>query len=438
MNRLTTLYEESQISPLPFRYVLTDFARSNLEFWRQHPSFERFRERGIWDIALFDAQQSDEIALEYSGVSLRPGSLSSPVVAIANYVFDSLPQDLYYIDQGQISHCLVSLYAEDSLDTTDSANALERVQVSYYNEPCAESPYPEPDLTALFTRYTETLEDSHLLFPITGLRCLHRLRSLSAPKGLLLLSADKGSHRYSDLMNGDPPELIRHGSVSLPVNYHAFKAVCDEMGGVLLFPEVGYHHVNIGALLMVADADRYSETKRAYRRFVGDFGPDDYYSVVNHARPYISEMSIEDMLALLRLSLYDAHQFSRYLPRLLELAGQADPLEREAIAYAVDKVWQLYFPLGEQRDLAFQIASLLYQLEEYEKAIFYFGQSARLYGEYTGTLFNTAICRHMLEQFAEAEAGLRKVLKFDPNNGHAAALIEEYENNRLGSKIGMP
>jgi len=105
---------------------------------------------------------------------------------------------------------------------------------------------------------------------------------------------------------------------------------------------------------------------------------------------------VEDILAYLRLSHHDAQQFGRYLPRLMELAPKLDRNQHRAVKDAIDRVWELYFPLGEEKDLANAIACLLYEMDDYRKALEYFGHSAEIYGTDTGTLANVAACRRLL------------------------------------------
>jgi hypothetical protein len=98
LKRLTRLCELSQLPLASFRYVLTDFTQSNLDFWLRHPRFQTFFESGVLDMALFDVNQSDRLALQLNGSTIAAGSLSRPAVVIANYVFDTIPQDLFYIN----------------------------------------------------------------------------------------------------------------------------------------------------------------------------------------------------------------------------------------------------------------------------------------------------------------------------------------------------
>lgn len=426
LRRLETLCAEAAIPQAAFRYVLTDAAEANLAFWRSHPNFEPYFADGRLDTALFDMTRPDALALQSGGtIGLR--SLRHPVIAIANYAFDSVPQDLFHFKDGRASDCLVSLALDANPATLDTAETLARLQVQYDKEELAEPPYSEPALAAVFETYRCKLKDAHVLFPAAGLKCLDALAAFSA-QGALVLSADKGNHRLSALEGAPPPGLVRHGSISLSVNYHAFAEYCAARGGLALAPEDRHGSINVVGLMMLADPDAHTDTRHAYRRHVQEFGPDHFYSITKQARETIPTMSAEEILAYLRLSRYDSHQFGRYLPRLLELAPKFDAATRADVGAAVEKVWEMYFPLGEDLDLANRIAGLLYAVDDYASALSYFERSMAIYGPDTGTLYNIGACLHCLGEDAAAAAALAKVLDYDPQNPDARRLLAECES----------
>ncbi len=398
LRRLGRLCELGGVAPGRFRYVLTDVAERTVRFWREHPRLQPFLAAGLLEVAVFDLERADAPALLPVG-----GSLAQPLVVIANYVFDSIPQELFHLDRGECRPCLVSLAVDADPATLDAATLLERVQCRYERGPAAPQPaFAEPWLQELLAGYQRALTtETHLLFPAAALRCLERLRGLSR-QGLLLLTADKGDHRLVSLQRKPPPGLVRHGCFSLSVNYHAIKSYCERRGGLAMFPGARHASLDVGACLLVADAADHRETRLAYERHVRDFGPDDFYTVAAHARRTIGQMSVEDLLAYLRLGHYDAHQFARYLPRLLELAPRLERDQHRALNDAIDRVWDLYYPLGEEGDLADAIARLLYEMNDYRRALEYFGRSLELSGAKEDTLANLAACRQLLGREEQA------------------------------------
>lgn len=416
LQRLCALHGAPQRA---FRYVLSDFTQRNLDAWRGHACFGEFFGSGVLDIALFDVNHPGDLELQVSGERLAAGALSQPLVAIANYVFDSVPQSLYYFSEGRAHECLLTLALAEDPAELDAADFLERVRLHYDYQPCA-APPEEPALLAL---YAETLDEAHVLVPAAGLHCLRRLREI-APQGVFLLSADKGEHRIERVGMQEPPGLVRHGSFSLSVNYHALKVSCEQAGGLALLQERECDGIAVAGFLMVERAAEHAATRRAWQAAVQDFSPGEYLAVSQHARAHIPEINLAAMIAYVRLGRCDSHLFAHYLPRLRELAGEFDADERARVAALIDEVWEMYFPLGEIRDLSYDMACLLYEMDDYPRALQYFQRSLQIYGPHTGTYCNMAVCHQLLGQPELAEPLARKVVQADPENHTAQELLE--------------
>jgi tetratricopeptide (TPR) repeat protein len=428
LQRLTQLCRQADISLENFCYVLTDIAEKNLTSWGQHPCFKPFFDNGLLDMALFDVTHSSQLHLRYHNRTLEKGSGKNPIVVIANYLFDSTPQELFYIDEGQIAQCWVSLYTDTDPAQLSKTELLGHVHCDYKYQPLMQFPYAEePYLQELLTEYQHTLSDTHLLLPVAGLRCLHRLQALSQA-GLLLLTADKGHHQIEHLMGASPPRLVTHtGCFSLNVNYHALKRFCEQSGGIALFPPQQHNHVNIGCLLLLPKAAQYQQTRGAYERHIAEFGPDAFYSITKHARQDIAAMSARDILAYMQLGLADAHLFACYLPRLIELVSEFEPHEWETVRAMVDKVWQNYYPIGEERDLAASIAHLLFEMGDFERCLIYLGHSLALYGRQANTVLNMALCQQQLDNATEAEALLCEAHELNPDHPIVRRLLAQYD-----------
>ena len=428
LQRLTQLCQQADIPRENFCYVLTDVAEQNLAFLGQHPRFRPFFASGLLDLALFDVSHSTQLHLQKRDHVLAIGSCTKPMVIIANYLFDSIPQELFYIDKGQIAQCWVSLYADADPKQLDKMELLGHVHCDYEYQPLAQLPYPEePYLQKLLTEYQQTLTDTHVLLPVTGLRCLQRLQDLSK-SGLLLLTADKGYHQINHLSGQPLPKLVTHtGCFSLNVNYHALKRICEQSGGVALFPPQLHNHVNIGGLLLLKEAPRYRQTIGAYERHVAEFGPDAFYSITKHARQNIAAMSTRDILAYMQLSFADAHLFAFYLPRLIELVSEFEPHEWETVRAMVDKVWQNYYSIGEERDLASGIGHLFFMMGDFAGCLAYLDNSLAQYGRQVYTLLNMALCQLKLDNEAAAEALLREAHECDPDHPIVQRLLAKYD-----------
>ncbi|GAB4378448.1 MAG: SAM-dependent methyltransferase [Elainellaceae cyanobacterium] len=427
LTHLTHLCQQHNLPLTHFRYILTDFAQANLDHWQQHPHFQPFFQQGILDTARFDINHDHHLTLQNNRQTLTPQSLQRPLIVIANYFFDSIPQDLYYIHNGQIQDCLVSLSCAQDPNILSPAQLLDHLQLHYHYQPTTLNTL-HPQIQSLLRHYQHRLTDTHLLVPTIGLLGLNRLQALSQ-QGLLLLSADKGPFDLGTLQGNRPPQLVtHHGCFSFSVNYPLFKTFCEQQGGIALTPVTAPQSLYVIALIMGNHPERYRQTQRAYQRHIQTSGPDNFFRITQHVRQILDQMSVANILAYLRLSHYDSHQFIRCLPRLQQLAPSFTPQEQTAVLTTMDEIWQRYFPIGENNDLAFDIASLCFRLKDYDRALQYFKHSNQLYGEHPDTLTNMAICHQHLGQLAQANSLLQLVLKYNPEHIRAQALLSKNES----------
>ena len=419
-------YENSALQLPPICYVLSDFAASNLVFWQTHPRLQPYIESGKVDFALFNAASDTEILLRKSGKRLSTESLAQPLVVIANYFFDTIPQELFRINNGQVQQVLVSIESAPALEQVAPADRINALELAYSYKKAKQPIYPqEPVLNHLLAFYQEHLSNSHLLFPHIGIRCLERLRSLST-SGLVLLSADKGEHHLSNLDYWPAPALSKHGSFSLTVNYHAFKWYCENQKGIALFPHHQHNSLDLGCLLLLKRASSYSETIHAYNRFVQDFGPDDYFNLKKLVEKRFGSLSYQDIIAVTRLSGYDARIFQQMLPDLLNELETISSNERWNILMIVHRIWDTYFPLGEAEDLAANLGNLLLELQFYEEAIRYYEKSIVIYGKMDHILYNMALCYCLLDDYNTASPIIAELQALDPDNALSTALINKF------------
>jgi tetratricopeptide (TPR) repeat protein len=421
--------------PLPsFRYVMTDLAVKNIAYWQQHPGLLPFAEQGILDFSRFDAVTDTELNLAYSGMHVGAGDLRQPVLVIANYFFDGIPQELIYIEDRQVYECKVSLqYPEGSADLSAS-ELLGQITLEYYNRRTEEfdrESYPYREIIEL---YKEKLEDSHILFPATGLSCLERLGKLSQ-QGFLLLTADKGDHRLEKWEFSEPPKIIHHGSFSVTANYHAIQAFFELKGAQSLFTAHHHHNLNIGCVLMLQDPTSYGNTRLAYRRFVDRFGPDDYFSLKIGFHGQIGTMELRQILAAWRLGRYDAEWFLHSLNRVWDLLPMGKDDELDDYRSGIRSMWQSFYPIGGEVDLALECGKVLYQIDSFEEALEYFERSMRLAGAGAEIdpedLYSMAVCCYEVRKAEDGLDYVRRVLDTEPEHEGALSLLGLLEDDLL-------
>ncbi|OJJ19855.1 hypothetical protein BKI52_15350 [marine bacterium AO1-C] len=400
----------------PFVYVMTDFVQANLDFWEIHPRLKPFFESGLLDYALFDAEKDTTIYLQKRQKTLTPKSVSQPVIAIANYFFDAIPQELFYMDEGQAYQTLVNLEGPPSKD-------MKQTEVRYEYEAIEEPPFEQPSLRQLFRQYQQQMVNSHLLFPHIGINCLMSIKALSL-KGLMLVTADKAAHQLEKWQNRPEPYMALHGGCfSLTANYHALKEHCHLKGGKALLPGQASPGITIGAFLYVNKPENCHETLLSYQTHVEDFGTDDFFSIKKHVEQAIPAMSIRSMFAYLRLAHYDVKLFRQLLPRFYELTDTFNDQTRQEVLKAVQKVWRNYYPMGEHYDLAAEIGSLLQAIQLPAEALIFFQWSEQIQEPNEEIQYQQALCYQAIGNIETCKALLEKILSHNPRHQPTAALL---------------
>ena len=107
-------------------------------------------------------------------------------------------------------------------------------------------------------------------------------------------------------------------------------------------------------------------------------------------------MSVAELVALLRLSGWDASTLHAVLAPLRDQAAEADPATQEDLRTALFEIEERHFAVPGDPDLPFAIGLLLYELQDYEDAIVYFEASLEQHGHDPATEKNIELCEAML------------------------------------------
>lgn len=93
LQRYQPLFSSLQLPEKPFLYVFSDVAEANVHFCCKHPALQQFVRKQWLDFAVFDGNRDRQLFLNLRNEPLANGN--APVVAICNYVLDSLLTDAW-------------------------------------------------------------------------------------------------------------------------------------------------------------------------------------------------------------------------------------------------------------------------------------------------------------------------------------------------------
>ncbi|MFT8352158.1 tetratricopeptide repeat protein [Clostridium saccharoperbutylacetonicum] len=415
LKRFLQLIEKSSLKNMKFKYIVTDFAERNIKYWQNHSFLKPYFEAGILDCATFDISKDEEIKLRYSGEVLSNGKMKNPLILFANYTFDSLPQDTFYVNEGEIFEGLISITYQDENDDPNDKSILAGLDYYYKDKKIEDMNYYEDRiLNDVLMHYKKSLEDTAFYMPIIGLRCITRLRKLFNDD-VILISADKG-YKNEEVMNKNyHPYLSKHGCVSMTVNFHALELYFKGLGGKAIHSIYDHESINVSLFMLSQSNHEFTETSMAYNEVIETIGPDDFYNMKKAIMPLSSSLTTKELLTFLRFTIWDSRTLLELYNILLERIPNEEEFPKEELINAINKVWEYYFPIGEEGDLGYYFGSILGYLGQDGDALRFFESSLEFYGECPETNYEIALCYYNLQQVDKALEYAEKALNIDPD-----------------------
>lgn len=415
LRNLTAMLHEKEIDSQLVRYIMTDCAETVLDAWRSNEYLKEFSGQGILD---FRVLRADEKSL----TDLPGNNQAGPLVVIANYVFDSLPQDAFAISKREIAEMLVTV--------SGGGEAITSLALSYKNAALPAQRYSDPSWNHILEHYRNNIAEATVLFPCVALQILEQMGRLSDGR-MLVLAADKGFTYEDELtFSRGAPSLEFHSGncFSQQVNFDAIGKYFCENGGKALLPDKHFSSLSICAFLL-GGSHPFVETFAAYRSAQAEIGPDDMFTLLAWLNAHMEEMNVAQILAMLRLSRWDPTALLRVFTVLARQIGSA-AAERNDVREAVMRVWKNRFPVtAADNALAFACGVILLQLGYQAEALPMFRESELMLGRSAATSYNLGLCVAGLGRVAEARKYMEESLQQDA--GFAAARTALQKLNAL-------
>jgi tetratricopeptide (TPR) repeat protein len=417
LKAFTALLEGSADTHQRVVYVMTDASPSVVEFWRDNPRLRPFVDAGVLDFAHFDLLELGPLVLLNSGTTLQVGEVANPIVLIANYIFDSIPQDAFTIKNGQLFPGLVSISASTPDLDLRAPQSNVKLSISFATDTVASAGDTEPDplLQQILRGYLQRLGDTTVLIPRAAMACVRFFRELAGQRALCLVG-DFGDTYEEDLRGHGPPGFGAGGGFWLPVNFHALGEYARGLGGRARHPRSRHISLNISMLLFGLHGEAFGETELAYEDAIDQRGPDELSVATRALAEHLPTLKLEAVLALLRTTGWDSDYVSRSVPFLIEALPTAEERLGLEMLRGVQLAWEQYYPIGEPDDLPFGLGVILYTLRRYPEALEFFERSLEQFGEDPRTTLNMALTLYRLQRLPETVEWLDRTLALDPAN----------------------
>ena len=428
LKRILHIIEKSSLKGLKFKYIVTDFSEKNIEYWQNHSFLKPYFDSGILDCATFNISQDEELKLRNSGEVLSSGNLHNPLILIANYTFDSLPQDTFYVSQKKIYEGLITIIQPDMEVDPEDKSILAGLDYYYTDKEIeAKDYYEDADFNSILLYYKDHLEDTSFSLPIIALRCLSRLKKLFNDD-IILISADKGYKNENALLKNSHPFLSKHGCISMTVNFHSLEKYFKNLGGNAIHSIYEHENINMSLFLLSKSTHNFVETIMAYDEIIESIGPDDFYIIKKAVVPLAQSLETKQLLTFLRLTVWDARTFQEFYNILLERIDTEENFPLKELIIAINNVWEHYFPIGEEGDLAYYLGSLLSYIGYDSDALRFFEHSYEIYGASAEIYYNIALCFFNLSQVEKSLEFAEKSLALDPTSEDTKTLRKLIED----------
>jgi len=453
------------ISGIPYEnivYVITDFTESNISFCEGQTNLKPFVETGKLDFAKFEAVHDTSLTLRISGKTLHRGELKNPLCIISNYLIDTLCNDLYQVENDVLKEGLVSVGVDDSslntsADSLDDHEIFNHLANEYKYRPVNTNYYSgsvrsedEIHYSRILTWYqnyfnTHDKRDfgASLLIPIGFFSALRNLSDLSAGK-IFVISGDKGSCNPDNFIGLSDPHIAVHGSFSLMVNFHAVNLYFLSRGGFALnaTQEDTALQVNCYVLCgnestedcistMNGDIEMLNKKRKSqfpslyhsYEEFINKFSPNDFF-VIQKSLKEECVPSLASIVSLIKLSNWDPDIFFKFRDTILSKAPTAGPRLRNDLSHVTSKLWDHYYHLDNDKDIAFELGRLCYGLSLYQDALKYYEISVSIFGEHHVTHHNSGLCHFSLFEFHKASYFFNRALTLNPEYEKSITWLE--------------
>lgn len=420
----------SSLSKIQLKYVMTDFTENNVRSWESNPKLQPFIGSGLLEFAVFRPETDTKINLRLSARELAPGSLNNPLITIANYFFDSIRQDAFQIQSGQLMEAQHSFYQNTEIDNGSTSLSFSQLQKSENYVNANVDYYPDPELNEILRQYLSEYKDASILFPIGAFQCLRNISRLSKGK-MVLLSSDKGFTDKAYMQGRHEQAFIaHHGIFSYSVNYDAIRRYCENRGGLSLCTTDDNLSVATTANFMVPrDQCRLEESTFYFQEKVSKQNISNYLYFLQDFIVQVDSSKKNEILraslAYIQLCNFDPIAYcltARLMQGALETSSTTQ--QERLLQVIIPHVRDNFYSLQQQFDVFYWIGRTYYGLNYILEAMQAFKESIAVFGQTSSSLYYLAACHEIRQELDKALQLYKETLQLEPNCQYTLAGID--------------
>ncbi len=418
LNRLRNYhFFEAEPCP-PFTCLLTNAATANIANWQEKKRFKPLVESGVLEFA--------ELWVD--------GAL---VIFIANYLFDSIPCDLFRIHNHQIERGLMALESEDDDFLNKPITTFESIKEQFSSIPVGGEATGHPVIDAMLPKYALSEGDFHVQVPESSLRFLESFCDCTA--AMMLLAGDLAYTDQADASLGNP--FIFDKYFAHYCNFDMIAELFRMHGGSLQLQRQRDINFGCGAFILPGQTNagaenRFQWTRQVARETLREFSPYDAHEMIELTDQTIAEASVGQVFAWMRFSKFDPVVAEARLPVVFEqLAQGEEEIDEQLLHDVFMECYRAFFSDGSEVSIDCGIAQLLLAIRYDQEPLQLIESSLAEFGHKPARLYVYALVLFLLERPEEARKALLKALALDPGYGPALPLFAgRFEKKKRSSR----
>lgn len=427
LRELLRLHREEAPLGHDFVLVMTDLSPDNIANWRAHPQLQPFVEMGWLDFATLALGVDTEIHLVHREQSIA--ALANPAVVLGNYLFCSLPQDYFRIEEGQLQvGTLPQELSLTQLPTGHDCLTFAQLGVPLTYEPISLPYYGDERLDSCLQMWLDSFDNGIFLFPKLTVEGLLQLQASLSSK-LMVLVNDKGFATDRELYAANEQGLAMHGQAfSIPVDFSVLGHMASQTGGGMLHQT--FENPFTTAILGVGEGSSLAalpQTHRVATAMLEETTAGDTNRLFNEVMIMRHHFSLEALVALMKVNLWDPAYLSMLLDAILAKLHNSDLRAISKLIRAFPLLEENDFPYPGGPDCLEQQGIILMTLGRMDDACEHFQRATEKRPGSAGAHYQLGRLHHKMMRLAPAKEAYKAVLALDPTHQDAKRFLEAVE-----------
>jgi tetratricopeptide (TPR) repeat protein len=422
------LLELKRLLPIdqPICLVISDNVDTYLEFWENHPKWKVWIEEGTLDFANYDPTRSSVCHLIKSNRTLS--SPKNPIIAITNYFYAALPNDLYQFNQETLEagYPILKSNGITAEHLEKEPKLMQEVEVSFEFRPVEQHLlYPDdPYFDDIIEEFRKAIApNTPFLFPLEAMRTINNLKKL-AQNRLMIISGDKAFHTPQELEKycDHRPIITGQGDANVDVNGLALALYTDKLEGRSFHyprpPRTDYKDVLFSNWVTLF-GNKGAQTQDSFRSlFENGFSPLDAHKLIDKLLSGDDTFTIDQTLSFIKLSHFDPQMLFFYKSlNMKELFHSLEESTYKVQGEVMHNLAQHFFWIhSEDNEIGYLLAQGLYYALDFPLCQEILLDLITLSGESDQFRFFLGLSYKAEGRLEKAKEQFQKTLKLNPNH----------------------